>query len=144
MLDRRTEMLRNHLMRIPLKLSVDTLHEKYGTPEKQLYRDWERRRQWLPQIAQLNDETMLHQCILGAEQILSKAWLLAEETKNGFVKVAALKLIKDTNMEILEALQSVGAVEKRPIQVDQRILVIKGQWWVPKTAEPQSPPIQTP
>jgi hypothetical protein len=143
LLDRRTEMLQQDAKGIPLKLIVQDLSPKYNRSEKQMYSDWERRKKWIPQIVQLNDPTLVHKFLEGARSVLPKAWLLLQDTENDFVKLGALKLIKDTNIQVLEILQSIGAVEKKPIQVDQRILLIKGQWWRPATAEPQSTPIQT-
>jgi hypothetical protein len=123
-LERRTQMLRLSLMGIPLDMIIEKLLADYGGEEKRLYTDWERRRQWIPHIVQLEDPTLLHKFLEGARIVLPKAWLLAEDSKNGFVKLGALKLIKDTNLEILKILQSVGAVEKKPTQVN--VMAIEG------------------
>jgi hypothetical protein len=118
LLERRTKMLQQHLMGIPLKLIVENLEKESGATAKNLYHDWERRRQWIPQVVQLDDPTLLHSFLEGARSVLPKAWLLLQDTDNDFVKLGALKLIKDTNLEVLEILQSVGAVEKKPQQVN--------------------------
>ena len=118
LLERRTKMLQQHLMGIPLKLIVENLEREFGATAKNLYHDWERRRQWIPQVVQLDDPTLLHSFLEGARSVLPKAWLLLQDTENDFVKLGALKLIKDTNLEVLEILQSVGAVEKKPQQVN--------------------------
>jgi hypothetical protein len=118
LLERRTKMLQQHLMGIPLKLIVENLEKESVATAKNLYHDWERRRQWIPQVVQLDDPTLLHGFLEGARSVLPKAWLLLQDTENDFVKLGALKLIKDTNLEVLEILQSVGAVEKKPQQVN--------------------------
>lgn len=118
LLERRTKMLQQHLMGIPLKLIVENLGKESGATAKNLYHDWERRRHWIPQVVQLDDPTLLHSFLEGARSVLPKAWLLLQDTDNDFVKLGALKLIKDTNLEVLEILQSVGAVEKKPQQVN--------------------------
>jgi hypothetical protein len=118
LLERRTKMLQQHLMGIPLKLIVENLEKELGATAKNLYHDWERRRQWIPQVVQLDDPTLLHGFLEGARSVLPKAWLLLQDTENDFVKLGALKLIKDTNIQVLEILQSVGVVEKKPEQVN--------------------------
>jgi hypothetical protein len=118
-------------MGVPLKVLIDSLLKEFGGNEKQLYADWERRDKWIPQIVQLDDETLVHQLIRGAQDILAKVWLTAETSKNSFARLRALTLIKDTNLDLLKTLQSIGLIAQRPIQVDQRILVIKGRWWLP-------------
>ena len=111
-------MLQQHLMGIPLKLIVENLEKEFRATAKNLYHDWERRRQWIPQVVQLDDPTLLHGFLEGARSVLPKAWLLLQDTENDFVKLGALKLIKDTNIQVLEILQSIGAVEKKPDQLN--------------------------
>jgi hypothetical protein len=118
LLERRTKMLQQHLMGIPLKLIVENLEKEFGASAKNLYHDWERRQKWIPQVVQLDDPTLLHGFLEGAKSVLPKAWLLVQDTENDFVKLGALKLIKDTNIQVLEILQSVGAVEKKPEQLN--------------------------
>ena len=67
---------------------------------------------------QLDDPTLLPCFLEGARSVLPKAWLLLQDTENDFVKLGALKLIKDTNIQVLEILQSIGVVEKKPEQVN--------------------------
>lgn len=43
-------------------------------------------------------------------------------------KLRALTLIKDTNLSMLKILQSIGVIEEKPFQVDQRVRAIRGQW----------------
>jgi hypothetical protein len=118
LLERRTKMLQQHLMGVPLKLIVENLEEEFGAKAHRLYVDWGRRRKWIPQVVQLDDPTLLHMFLEGAKSVLPKTWLLLQETKNPLVKLGALKLIKDTNIQVLEILQSVGIVEKKPEQVN--------------------------
>ena len=117
-MDRRTEMLQQHLMGLPLKLIVGNLEGKYNTRAKQLYRDWERRDKWIPQVVRLNDPTLLHQLVEGAREVLPTLNLLVRETENDFVKLGALKAIKDTYLDLLKILQSIGVVEEKPAQVN--------------------------
>jgi len=118
LLERRTKMLRLSLTGVPLRLVIDSLSKEYDVKEKLLYNDWERRNIWIPQVVQLNDPTLLHKLLEGAKAVLPKAWLLLEDSENEFVKLGALKLIKDTNLEVLEILQSIGAIEKKPSELN--------------------------
>jgi hypothetical protein len=132
-------------MDAPPKAIVDSLSGKSGRSSKQLYSDWERRNKWMPQIVQLDDPTLLHEHLQGVLDEIPKLWLIAEgKTDDGKKylyrtrdRLEAFKEIKGVRFRVLEILQSVGVVEKKPIQVDQRILVIKGQWWRPQS-EPES------
>jgi hypothetical protein len=124
-------------MGAPLKAIVESLSKKYGTKEKQLYQDWERRHKWMPQIVQLDDPTLLHEHLQGILDEIPKLWIIAEgKTDDGQKylyrardRLEAFKEIKDIHFRVLEILQSVGVVEKKPIQVDQKVLMIKGRWW---------------
>ena len=58
-------MLQQHLMGIPLKLIVENLEKEFEATAKNLYHDWERRRQWIPQVVQLDDPTLLHGFVEG-------------------------------------------------------------------------------
>jgi hypothetical protein len=129
LLERRTEMLRQSLTGAPLRLIIEGLKDKYGVNEKRLYADWERRGKWVSQIVQLQDPTLLHQFLEGARQVLPRAWQIALNADDDFAKLRALTLIKDTNLSMLKILQSIGIIEQKPVQVDQRVLAIKGQWW---------------
>lgn len=140
-MNRRTEMLRQHLKGIPLKLILEDLSQKYNAKETKLRRDWDRRQKWIPQIIQLDDPTLLHRCLEGAREIIFDAWRLAKNSDNEFVQLGALKLIKDTNLALLERLESAGVIQRAPVQVEQRILMIKGQWWRP-VGSPESAQIQ--
>jgi hypothetical protein len=61
--------------------------------------------------------------------VLPRAWQIALNADDDFAKLRALTLIKDTNLSMLKILQSIGVVEQKPVQVDQRVLAIRGQWW---------------
>jgi len=61
--------------------------------------------------------------------VLPRAWQIALNADDDFARFRALTLIKDTNLSILKILQSIGVVEQKPVQVDQRVLAIRGQWW---------------
>lgn len=118
LLERRTKMLHEDLMGIPLKLIVENLEKEFHVNSDALYRDWHRRQKWIPQVVQLDDPTLLHKFLEGAKSVLPKAWFLLQDTENDFVKLGVLKLIKDTNIQVLEILQSVGAVEKKPVELN--------------------------
>jgi hypothetical protein len=119
-------MLHKHLMGAPLKAIVESISEKYGTKEKQLYCDWERRRKWIPQIVQLDNPALLHEHLQGVLDEIPKLWVIAEgktEDGNKYLyrardRLEAFREIKDIRFRVLEILQSVGAVEKKPEQVN--------------------------
>jgi hypothetical protein len=124
-------MLRQHAMGVRLKDIIEALAGEYDVQEHALYQDWERRNRWVPQIIKLTDPTLMHQLIQGLQMILPRAWVIAESDENPFARLRALQLIKDTNLDLIKALQSIGFIAQRPIQVDERLVVIKGRWWEP-------------
>jgi len=126
LLERRTDMLHKHLMGAPLKAIVANLSEKYDATEKQLYTDWERRRKWIPQIVQLNDPALLHEHMQGILDEIPQLWLIAagktdDEKKYLYRtrdRLEAFKEIKDIRFRVLEILQTIGVIEKKPQQVN--------------------------
>jgi hypothetical protein len=137
LLERRTDMLRMHSMGAPLKAIVENLSKKYSTNEKQLYQDWERRHKWIPQIVQLDDRTQLHEHLQGVLDEIPKLWLITDGKRDDGQnylcrtrdRLEAFKEIKDIHFRILETLQSLGVVEKKPIRLNKKVLMIKGKWW---------------
>jgi hypothetical protein len=113
-------------MGAPLKAIVANLSEKYDATEKQLYTDWERRRKWIPQIVQLNDPALLHEHMQGILDEIPQLWLIAagktdDEKKYLYRtrdRLEAFKEIKDIRFRVLEILQTIGVIEKKPQQVN--------------------------
>jgi hypothetical protein len=130
LLERRTRMLKLSIQGVRLKDIIDTLTEDFKCKAKSLYEDWRRRNQWIPQILQFNDPTLLPRLLEGMRLVIPKAWMIAESSENDFCKLKALQLIENTHADLIKALQSIGVVEKRPLQIEQRPIMIRGRWWL--------------
>lgn len=129
LLERRTKMLRDKGRGVSLKVLVESLSKKYGIAEKTIYNDWAKRSEWAPQISQRSDPNMLDEQFAGLKQILAAAWALSISADNDSAKVGALRLAQDTHLKIIDLQQSLGIVEKKPIEMQQKIIV---EMWDPE------------
>lgn len=128
LLERRVSMLNSISKGVDLKVVVESLSAKYGVKPKAIYQDWEQRDKWLPQIVQFQDEGFVYKLINGMEQIIPSAWYEYATADNSSARVGALKLAKETYMDLMRMLESLGLIPKEPMRIQQRIVMIKGRF----------------
>jgi hypothetical protein len=109
---RRTDMLTlkgqgGHISQI-----IGELSTKYHVSERQLWRDWATRQQWAREISRLKDPTIIDQALLGMQEIIPHAWLSFQRSNNEMVKLGALRLAKETYMDIVTYLKDSGLTVK--------------------------------
>jgi hypothetical protein len=139
--NRRTEILGLVCKGVTIQALSKDLADKYAVSPRSIQNDWSRRQQWLPQIAKITDPTVLPILVQGLQEIIPNAWYEYKTADNSNARIGALRLAKEAYCDILEILQSVGFIEKKPVQVDQRIIVIKGQWWRQEPAAASNPQV---
>lgn len=91
---------------------VEDFSTEYGVSESALWKDWKKRRQWVRDVARLDDPSLIDEMLQGLLQILPNAWYEYKTNPNPSVKVAALKIARDTYLDIIEILQSLGMAVK--------------------------------
>lgn len=130
LLERRTKMLNLLCKGVPLRTIVIDFSRDYDVSEKAIYMDWRNRQRWAPQIAQLNDPSLIDELVQGLKQILPNAWYEYKTNANPAAKVGALRLAKETYLDLVKVLQSIGRVEKAPeqLRIEQSIIV---KMWKP-------------
>jgi hypothetical protein len=134
LLERRTNLLKAICIGVPLKTAINKIAEEYKVKEKLLYRDWERRKSWLPLVVQLRDQTLINEIAMGIQQAREHAWtIIARYEKQPAIQLGALKVVMDTNKAMIQLLQDLGTVEKQKLQLEGT-LEIRGEWWKPKDA----------
>jgi hypothetical protein len=105
--ERRREMVKNHNMGLPLADSVQHLASKYGNATTTLYADWRKRRTWLKVLLAIDDpETFWLDLIATHRDIKRLATLeYLKGGDNGNVKIGALRLIRDLNLDMADLLE---------------------------------------
>ena len=121
MLNRRTEMLSLRAKGTDLKDIINEISIKYKVKEKTLYSDWENRGLWAPQILQLNDKNIFFEVFRGYWEVLREAWLRYYNSSNESVRIASLKLVKDTYRDMLEVLQNLCSLKPGLVRNEDRI-----------------------
>jgi len=101
-----------------LKNIIPDFHKKYGVSETALYIDWSKRKQWIRDVVRLQDPTLIDEMLEGLKQVLPRAWFMHTTSANESIRIAALKLAKDTYIDIIELLQSLGIIIKVPDQIE--------------------------
>jgi hypothetical protein len=105
LLKRRTQFLNAFWKGSPLKETVDQFSDDYDVAPKTLYNDWAKRREWLPHIMQLQDPSVFLELCQGLRETLRSAWLMQITSANESVRIAALKLAKDTYVDFYKIIK---------------------------------------
>lgn len=78
-----------------------------------LQKDWSRRNVWMPMIVRINDSSLICELLAGMRETIPWAWMeYTKATDNPIAKINALKLVKDTNKDMIEVLQNIGAITR--------------------------------
>jgi len=109
---------------VPLKTIIKDFVIDYEVSEQALYQDWRKRNIWARDIGRLRDPALLDELIQGLKQIIPNAWYEYKTNPNPSVKLGALKLAKETYMDLIDILQSMGIVEKMPEKIEAALKVI--------------------
>lgn len=118
LLERRKEMIKLRSQGVPLKEIVPDFTRKYQVSSEAIYIDWQKREQWIQQVVRLQDPSLIDEMLEGLKQVIPRAWFLYTTTQNDSIKIAALKLARDTYTEIIGLLQSLGIVVKMPDKLE--------------------------
>ena len=119
LLERRTHMLKLPAQGVKLETIEDDFSREYGVSKKAIYMDWYNRERWTPQIVQLNDPSLINELLVGLKQVISRSRFEATYKDNQqSVKLGTLKLVKETYMDIIRVLQSIGKIETVSEKVD--------------------------
>ena len=102
---------------------IEQLNEKYHTPIKTLWADWQNRHRWMPQIVQINDKTIPLQILQGLREVIRRAWFQHATAENEAVKLGALKLVKEAYRDFIELAQSLGLLKREEFVSQLKIIV---------------------
>jgi len=91
---------------------------EYDVSAQALYQDWRKRKMWIRDVVRLGDPTLIDEMLEGLKQIIPNAWYEYKTNPNPSVKIASLKLAKDTYIDIIELLQSLGIIVKVPERLE--------------------------
>jgi hypothetical protein len=107
--------------------SMTKLAESLGEKVNTLYVDWSRRDTWLPHFAPLlQNQTQLHAIFHELKTAREEAWKLYELAKNNENYMTAAVSLKETVNTLLKEItlrQSLGLLERAPLEVKQLITV---------------------
>lgn len=126
--ERRTKMLRYLAKGVPLRSIVEDFMKEYNVSERAVYKDFEKMSVWGPQVLQLQDDTILYELVGGLKQIIPNAWREYISGDNTSARVGALKLAKETYLDLIKVLQSIGRIQKEPEQSEVRKAIIVRKW----------------
>lgn len=123
LLERREKLLSLICKGAPLKKAIDELIKEIDSLEERektmmaMHRDWARRKTWLPQLVRLHDKTLFPELVAGMRQIILSAWAQYGVGDNTSAKVGALRTALKGYRDIIEVLQSIGAIDRIPIEI---------------------------
>ena len=114
LLQRRGRMVRLKAKGEDLSEIVKQFHSEYRVSIQALYKDWRNRGTWIGDVARLEDPLLVDEMVEGLKQVITDAWFMYSNSKNESVRIAALKLARDTYTDTIEILQSIGRIERMP------------------------------
>jgi hypothetical protein len=98
---------------IPLKAIVKDFVREYGVSPQALYEDWRNRMEWADEVARVGDPTLIDEMVEGLRQVIPNAWYEYKTSPNPSVKLGALKLVKETYLNLIEVVQSLGSTHQK-------------------------------
>ena len=127
---RRLRMLTLKSQGAKLGTIINDFTEEYEVSKQALYKDWNKREQWASDVCELDEPALLTELVHGLRQVIPNAWYEYKTNPNPSVKLGALKLAKETYLDILEVLQSVGRIEKvaDKVQAEIKAAIIVKMW----------------
>lgn len=131
LLERREELLRAAVKCVPIRTVAEQMAKsETDDPEEQkriifaIQKDWARRNAWMPNLVKINDPTILAETIAGLREVLPRAWGEYAGGDSSASKIAALRLVKETYKDIIDLLQSIGAIQKPPTEITGSMAVV--------------------
>lgn len=115
---RRSELVLAMSRNVMVGTIAPKLAEKYGCSASAIVMDWSRRKQWLTKIVKLDDPTLFHQMVAGLKSLITSAWVVYTKTDNPNAKIGALRTLESLYINIIQILQSSGAIPTVPIKFE--------------------------
>lgn len=123
LLKRRVEMLDDVTKGFHLSTVIAQLAQKYKVPESCLYKDWERRGQWMPIVMGIDKYAEFTDVIENKLNAVQRAaWSLYMRADNDSARVGALKVVLDSleiysntvlSKQVLERLERVEQLAEK-------------------------------
>jgi len=119
---RRTAFFKRHLIGQEHPQIIAALQPKYGGNAATYYNDWSRRKEWLQDIIKVGDaETWSNELIAEVHETRAGLWRIAVNSEiQDAVRLGAFKLLQDSLIREIEALQSLGLLPKVAEKLEQK------------------------
>lgn len=112
--ERRSRMVTLKAQGVGISKIVEDFSQEYGLHPQTLWKDWRLRDQWIQDVINLDEPTLLKELLQGLKQVIPNAWYEYKTNPNPSVKLGALRLAKETYLDIIQVLQSLGKLTRMP------------------------------
>jgi len=100
----------------------ERISEEYDVTSETARVDWCNRDNWMPELYSFdNPGKMVLDRVNSHQEVMDRLWNIVRDTENDNAKLGALKELRKVNQDVLEMLQSVGAVN----QVAKELHIVK-------------------
>lgn len=140
-LERRIDMLTLRSQGNKINDIVKDIAQRYNRTESGIWSDWSRRENWVPHILKIGPSTT-YEILQGMREALRSAWFTHRTAQQESVKIAALKLIKEIYITIIDIAQSAGLLRREPLEFKEEVM-FKIEV-VDETAENSNPNMEAP
>jgi hypothetical protein len=120
LLERRRIMLKNHNSGISLADNVNFVSHTYGITRQAAYKDWSRRKHWVPLLIEINDQKQFfYDSVAHLFELRRQATREALQADNSAARIGALRLNFDITMKLIE-LGVLSDMDQRLCQLEQQ------------------------
>lgn len=111
--ERRQKLLSLHSRGLSLFEAVKQLSREYGVTARAVYYDWHTRKDWMEELLDLKDkDALLLDVVANHKEIYRLASLEFMRSQNEAVRIGALRLLRDLNLDFAEFLVTRSLVER--------------------------------
>ena len=116
--ERRQRLMEYLSANIPLSEIVTRISKEFGCSERTVYTDYETRGTWMPALYQLDDEQQFLADILNRHhELIRRTTQLVVTSGNDAVRIAALKLLRNLNLDLFKMII--------PVEIEKRIAALE-------------------
>ena len=102
--ERRRLLLLLRIRGVPLRHSMREIMARTHSSRHAVYKDWERRRHWLPTMLRLEDNTLVYEVFYGLRMVAAELWRQAETGDSVKARLGALYALLRVHVTLVRLL----------------------------------------
>lgn len=98
---------------LPKQTVWKEIADRYDVSPETVRVDWSKRDEWMPHLFNMDSPgKMVLDIVNNHKEVMDRLWEMSRDTENENIELGTLKEIRKVNQDVLDMLQSVGAVHQ--------------------------------